>query len=82
MSPTYALMLASSAALVAGCDEHHAHVDDPHHHAHYDEHADHHSIVVERTALPTAPAHPPPTATGPGRWLWDPQRGDYVWLQQ
>lgn len=84
MSTSYALAFVPALTFAVGCvDEHHAHVEDPHHDVHYEEHHhdEHHDPIVVQRALPPAPSQPPPNATGPGRWVWDPQRSQYLWVQ-
>lgn len=80
MSVRYLFVCVPVLALAAGCiDDHHAHVEEPHHDEHHDEHHD--PILVDR-ALPPDPSQPPSNASGPGRWVWDPRRAQYIWVQE
>lgn len=62
----------------SGCsDVHHEPAHDPHYVVVHDQHHD--RVVMAQP--PPPPKQPPSYATGPGHWVWDPQRNEHLWVQ-
>lgn len=72
-----------AGAFALGCiDAHHL---EPHHAEHHEDHHeihhdDHHVYYPVVNARPAPPSQPP--AQGPGHWVWDDTRQQYIWVSE